>query len=63
MKYTGQDLVDAREAAGHSQVKAAVIIGISVNLVVGFEKRNEEPKGDLYKRAIEAYISKHRGGQ
>lgn len=59
IKYKPSQLKQARKDAGHSINQASVYMGISVNLVVNFELRGEEPKSVHLQTAIENYITKN----
>lgn len=59
MKYNGDDMVEARENAGHTVVKASVIIDTSPTTIVNFEVRGDLPKSVHLQKALEAYITKH----
>jgi len=59
LKYTGQQLKTARENAGHTQIKAAVIISVSTGTIVDLETKEKPPKSLHIQKAINIYIQKH----
>lgn len=58
MEITGKIFKEARQRAGHTQAKCAVLLDISHNLVVNLEVREELPKSENIKRAMKDYVKK-----